>query len=174
MNGAAKAQKKAVANRLAVPTLIPSLFNRSMDLFARFDILVHTMPPDTPTSPPSPRDRRDYYRITVTLPICLQPETATIEGELVTQPVNLSAGGIGLRTDTPFQPDSILSCTLLFPDQVVFKSFIEVLRVVPTAYPPNTYRLHARFIRMTTDNREQLVRYILQFQREHLTKHYSV
>lgn len=127
----------------------------------------------SPTPEPSGRDRREYYRITVTLPIYLQPETETIEGELVKQPVNLSAGGIGLTVNTLFQPDAILSCTLLFPDQVLFKSFVEVLRVDAVAYPLNTYRLHGRFIRMTRDDRERLVRYILQFQREHLAKHYS-
>ena len=144
-----------------------------MDLLAHFDILTPIMAAPPPTLEPSGRDRREYYRITVTLPICLQPETETIEGELVKQSVNLSAGGIGLTLNSLFQPEAILSCTLLFPDQVLFKSFIEVLRVDPVAYPLNTYRLHGRFIRLTRDDREQLVRYILQFQREHLSKHYS-
>ena len=130
------------------------------------------MPPDTP--PPAARERRDYYRITVSLPICLQPESDLVAGGCTEKSVNLSAGGIGVVVNHPYQAKEILSCTLLLPDLPPFKSLIEVLRVDPIHYPPNTYRLHARFVRMTTENRELLVRYILQFQREHLAKHWSV
>lgn len=132
------------------------------------------MPPDTPASLPSPRDRREYYRITVSLPICLQRETDSTEPTPVQRAVNLSAGGIGLTLTETFQANEILLCSLLFPDSILFQSTLEVLWLDPIPYPPNTYRLHARFIKMTMDNREQLVRYILQFQREHLAKHYSV
>lgn len=125
-------------------------------------------------TPPAARERRDYYRITVNLPICLQPETDTVEGQCTEKSVNLSAGGIGLVVNHPYQANEILSCTLLLPDLAPFKSSIEVLRVDPIHYPPNTYRLHARFVKMTRENRERLVRYILQFQREHLAKHWSV
>ena len=141
-----------------------------MDWRSCFGILLPIMPPD---APPSPRDRREFYRITVSLPICLQPETETIEGELVTKPVNLSAGGIGLTINTLYQANDILSCTLLFPDDVRFKSLIEVLRVDPIAYPANTYRLHGRFVRITSQDRQLLIQYVLKFQRDHLTRHYS-
>ena len=119
-------------------------------------------------------DRREYYRITITLPICLQAETDTTEGILVEKSVNLSAGGIGLVVNRPYNPNDILSCTLHLAEQAHFTSPIEVLRVDTISYPPDTYRLHARFIKMTRENRELLVRHILQLQREHLTKHYSV
>lgn len=132
------------------------------------------MSPDAPASQPSPKDRREFYRITVTLPICLQLESDTTEETLVQRSVNISGGGIGVTIDQPFQANEILSCTLLLPDQVLFKSSLEVLRVDPIIYPPNTYRLHGRFVRMTEQNRELLIRHILQFQREHLAKHYSV
>ena len=144
-----------------------------MDLFAHFGILIPTMPPDTPTLPPSPRDRREYYRITVSLPICLQLETNPAKPTLVQRTVNLSGGGIGVTLSEAFQANEVLVCTLLLPDQVLFKSYLEILWLDPIPSLPNTYRLHGRFVRMTRDNREQLVRYILQFQREHLAKHYS-
>jgi c-di-GMP-binding flagellar brake protein YcgR len=145
-----------------------------MDQHAHFDILSSIMPPDASSPPSLGSDRREYYRITVTLPVCLQTETDATEGTLVEKSVNLSAGGIGLVVSTPFQPNDILSCALLLGMQAPFKSSIEVVRVDSLPYPPNTYRLHARFIGMTRENRELLVRHILQFQREHLTKHYSV
>jgi c-di-GMP-binding flagellar brake protein YcgR len=144
-----------------------------MDWDSSFDILFPTMPPDTLASQPSERDRREYYRITVTLPICIQVETAVTEGNFTETTINLSAGGIGLVVKESFQPNTILSCTLLLSDQVRFESSVEVLRLDPVPYPPGIYRLHARFIGMTAQNRELLVRHILQFQRDHLTRHYS-
>ncbi len=144
-----------------------------MDPFAHFGILVPSMPSDELTSPPSPRDRREYYRITVSLPICLQQETDTAEPIVVQRAVNISGGGIGVTLNQQFQEKEILTCTLLLPDQVPFKAALEVLRVDPIPYPRDTYRLHGRFIRMPSQARELLIRHILQFQREHLTKHYS-
>ena len=145
-----------------------------MDRCGHFDILCFIMSSDEPTRPSLESERREYYRITITLPICLQAETDATEDALIEKSVNLSAGGIGLIVNRPLQPNEILSCTILLAEQVPFKSLIEVLRVDPLPYPPDTYRLHARFIDMTRENRELLVRHILQFQREHLTKHYSV
>jgi len=132
------------------------------------------MPPDAPASPPSGSDRREFYRITVTLPIRIQPESDTREGEFVEKAVNISGGGIGVTVDVPYSPNEILALTLLLPDQVLFKAFIEVLRVDPLPYPSGSYRLHARFVRMTAQSRDLLIRHIVRFQRDHLTKHYSV
>lgn len=132
-----------------------------------------TMPSDAPASQPSGKDRREYYRITVTLPIRIQPETDSTEGELTEKSVNISGGGIGVTVTELYKPGEVLSLTLLLPGQVIFKSYIEVLRLDPIPYPGWTYRLHARFVRMTTQNREILIRHIVRFQRDHLQEHYS-
>lgn len=131
------------------------------------------MPPDAP-SQSSGRERREFYRITVLLPICIQSETDTADCTFAEKSVNLSGGGIGVTVTTAYQPDETLSLTLLLPDQVPFKATIEVLRLDPLPIPGDTYRLHARFIRMTAKNRELLIRYIVRFQRDHLQEHYSV
>jgi c-di-GMP-binding flagellar brake protein YcgR len=131
------------------------------------------MPSDTAAPQPSPKDRREFYRITVTLPICLQPENDTAEATLIQRSINISGGGIGITLNQVFAVNETLTCTLLLPGQVLFKSYVEVLRVDPIPYPLNTYRLHGRFVRMTNQDRELLIRHIMQFQREHLDKHYS-
>ncbi|MDH4088233.1 MAG: PilZ domain-containing protein [Nitrospira sp.] len=131
------------------------------------------MASDIPTPQPSPADRREFYRITVPLPICLQPEGDTAEETLIQRSVNISAGGIGVTLNQTFEVNAILSCTLLLPGKTPFKASLEVLRVDPIPYPLNTYRLHGRFIRMANADRELLTRHIIQFQREHLNKHYS-
>ncbi len=132
------------------------------------------MSPDTPSSQTSERERREYYRITVVLPVCIQVETDNREATFTEKSVSLSGGGIGVQVTTIYEPHEILSLTLLLPDHVHFKSPIEVLRLDHAPPLSDTYRLHACFVRMTTQNRELLIRHIVSFQRDHLQRHYSV
>ena len=131
------------------------------------------MAANTPHPQSSGRDRREYYRITVALPVRIQIETDTTEGALIEQSVNISGGGFGVTVATVYQPNGILSVTLRLPDHGLFTSLAEVLRLDPIPYPGGTYRLHARFVSMTTRDREVLIRHILRFQRDHLQAHYS-
>ena len=131
------------------------------------------MPTDAPTSQPSAQDRRAYFRVNVVLPISIQAETDTTEGELIEKTVNISGGGIGMTVNVVYKPEEILSLTLILPDQVIFKAYAEVLRLEPIPYKVDTYRLHTRFVRMTTQYQELLIRHIIRFQRDHLGKHYS-
>jgi c-di-GMP-binding flagellar brake protein YcgR len=130
------------------------------------------MPSDAPTSQPSAKDRRAYFRVNVVLPVSIQAETDTTEGEFIEKSVNISGGGIGLTVNVVYNPDEVLSLTLILPDQVIFKAYAKVLRLDPIPHRVNTYRLHTRFVRMTTQNQELLIRHILRFQRDHLEKHY--
>ncbi len=130
------------------------------------------MSPDAPTSQPSAEDRRAYFRVNVVLPISIQAETDTTEGDLIEKSVNISGGGIGVTVNVVYNPDEVLSLTLILPDQVIFKTYAKVLRLDPIPHRVNTYRLHTRFVRMTTQNQELLIRHILRFQRDHLEKHY--
>ncbi len=88
--------------------------------------------------------------------------------------MNVSGGGIGVTVNVRYDPKEILTLTLIFPDHVMFKASIEVLRLDPIAYPAHTYRLRARFVKMIPQDRELLIRYIMRFQRDHLEGHYPV
>jgi len=132
------------------------------------------MSSDAPFLQPSGRDRREYYRITLTLPIRIQSEPDNVEGECTEKPVSLSGGGIGVAVSVRYKPNDVLSLTLLLPDRLLFKSSIEVLRIDPIPNSSDAYRLHARFVKMTAQNRELLIQHIMRFQRDHLQQHYSV
>jgi c-di-GMP-binding flagellar brake protein YcgR len=134
-----------------------------------FAILFHSMAP----SIPSPRDRRTYFRVNTVLPLSIQTETDTTEGEFIERSVNISGGGIGVIVNVAYRPDDVLSLSLILPDKSIFKTHAEVLWLDPLPHQVNTYRLHARFIRMSTQNQELLIRHILCFQRSRLEKHYS-
>jgi PilZ domain len=138
-----------------------------------FAILFHSMAPDTPPSKPSARDRRAYFRVNTVLPISIQAETDTTEGEFIEKSINISGGGMSVTVNVAYRPDDVLSITLILPDQLIFRTYAEVLWLAPLPYHAGTYRLHARFVRMTTQNQELLIRHILGFQRSRLENHYS-
>ena len=131
------------------------------------------MSSDAPVSQPSGKYRGEYYRITVALPVRIHHETDKTEVALIERTVNISDGGFAVTGSTVYQRNDILSLTLRLPDHDLFTSFTEVLRLDPIPYPGGTYRLHARFIRMSTQDRELLIRHIVHFQRAHLQGHYS-
>ncbi|MDQ6732974.1 MAG: PilZ domain-containing protein [Nitrospirota bacterium] len=126
-----------------------------------------------PDPQPSARDRRNYFRITIVLPVSIQLETDTAEGVLTEKSVNLSAGGIGFVSDLAHQPGEILAITLLLQEQVLFKAQAEVLSQDPLPSGVHTYRIHARFIRMSEHDRELLIGHIMRLQRANLHEHYS-
>ena len=121
-------------------------------------------------SEPSGRERRQYFRITTVLPVTVQRETDTAKTELMEKSVNLSAGGIGFITDTAHRPGEILLVTLLLQEHVLFTAQAEVLR--QDLLRPQTYRVHACFIRMSQHDREVLIGHMMRLQRAHLHEHY--
>lgn len=133
-----------------------------------FAILLCAMPPDPQ---PSGRDRRHYFRITTVLPVSIQLQTDITKCGLTEKSVNLSAGGIGFVTDTAHRSGDILAITLLLQEHVLFTAQAEVLR--QDSLPSQTYRVHARFIRMSEHDRELLIGHIMRLQRAHLHDHYS-
>ena len=70
------------------------------------------MSSDTPPSQPSGRERREYYRITVVMPIRIQSEADSTEGEFTEQSLNISGGGIGVTVTAIYRPGEVLSITL--------------------------------------------------------------
>ncbi|MBS0169072.1 MAG: PilZ domain-containing protein [Nitrospira sp.] len=130
------------------------------------------MPPDRPAET-SARERREFYRITVVLPVCIQSETDLEDCAFTEKSINLSGGGIGMPVTTRYPLATRLCFTMLLPDQVRFKATIEVLWFDTLPVPGPVYRLHARFVKMSSQDRELLIRYIVRFQRDHLQNHYS-
>jgi c-di-GMP-binding flagellar brake protein YcgR len=135
-----------------------------------FAILALAMSPDPE---PSARDRRHHFRITIVLPVSIQLETDTEETVLTQQSINISGGGIGFVSDIAYQAGDILTITLRLHEQVPFKVQAEVLRQEPLPYRAHAFRIHARFIQISEQDREGLIRHIMRLQREHLHGHYS-
>ena len=118
------------------------------------------------------KERRNYFRITITVPVDIQLEGGT-ESILTQKSVNLSGGGIGFLTNAVYLPGDILMVAIQFPDEYLFKARAEVLRQDLRPHIAHTYRVRARFIDLTEQQRQVLIRYIMRFQREHLNEHYS-
>ena len=127
----------------------------------------------SPDPEPSAQDRRHHFRMTIVLPVSIQLETDTEESILTEQSINLSGGGIGFVSNVAHNRGDILTITLLLEEHVVFKVQAEVLRREPLPHRAQGFRIHARFIQISEQARELLIRHIMRLQREHLHGHYS-
>ena len=127
----------------------------------------------SPDPEPSARDRRHHFRMTIVLPVSIQLETDTEESILTEQSINLSGGGIGFVSNVAHNRGDILTITLLLEEHVLFKVQAEVLRREPLPHRAQGSRIHARFIQISEQERELLIRHIMRLQREHLHGHYS-
>ena len=126
------------------------------------------MPPDASTFVPPITDRRSYFRVNVILPIAIRGETDVSESPLIEKSVNLSAGGIGFVVKTAHSPGDVLSICLLLPDQMLFKASARILTLDPLPHRDHTFRVHARFLGLTAQKRDWLIKYIIRFQRDQL------
>jgi c-di-GMP-binding flagellar brake protein YcgR len=136
----------------------------------RFAILLLAMSSDPESSA---RDRRNHFRITIVSPVSIQLETDTEESVLTEQSINISGGGVGFVSDIAHNLGDILTITLLLHEEVLFKVQAEVLRRDPLPHQAQASRIHARFIQISEQERELLIRHIMRLQREHLHGHYS-
>ena len=100
-------------------------------------------------------------------------ETDTPTSVLTEKSVNISGGGIGFVSDIEYDIGDVLAITLLLQKKVLFKVHAEVLRREPLAHRAPDCRIHARFIQISEQERELLIRHIMRLQREHLHGHYS-
>ena len=81
------------------------------------------MPSDASGSQPSEPDRRADFCVNVILSVTIQvetdttAETGTKEGEIVETPVNINGGSIGVTVNRVWNPEEILSVTLVLADQ---------------------------------------------------------
>jgi c-di-GMP-binding flagellar brake protein YcgR len=127
----------------------------------------------SPDPEPSARDRRHHFRMTIVLPVSIQLQTDTEESVLTEQSINISGGGIGFVSDIAHDPGDILTITLLLQEHVLLKIQAEVLRRDALPHQVQGFRVHARFIQISEQERELLIRHIMRLQREHLHGHYS-
>lgn len=127
----------------------------------------------SPDPEPSAQDRRHHFRMTIVLPASIQLETDTEESILTEQSINLSGGGIGFVSNVAHNRGDILTVTLLLEEHVVFKVQAEVLRRESLPHRAQGFRIHARFIQISEQARELLIRHIMRLQREHLHGYYS-
>src|SRR3982751_4516365 len=100
------------------------------------------------------RERREYFRITMTLPIAIQLEADRSCCTCTPQPVNVSAGGIGFVSDLPYRPGDIVVVSLQLTHECVFRGLAEVLRRDPVPQGIGRYRVRARFLNLHERDRQ--------------------
>lgn len=119
-------------------------------------------------------DRRNFFRITASLPIAIAPEGQDGDLTPVPQTVNISGGGVGFITNTEYKTGSILVINMLLPGGVGIEAKAEVVRVSPSPRARGAFRIGARFTEISSKDRDLLVRAIHLLQQKYLSTHYPV
>jgi c-di-GMP-binding flagellar brake protein YcgR len=120
------------------------------------------------------RQQRHHVRLDITL----TPRRATVLGPDQTETplrctiVNLSAGGLRLRTPQPLEVDQRLRLTIdLLPSAGLFATTARVLRVTTYQAERSTfYEAGCRFLDLSVRDRDAITRFVLQTQAEYIRR----
>ena len=82
--------------------------------------------------------------------------------------VNISGGGLRFTAEREFKQSDIIEVSLVLPPFTPVNAKAEVLRVTPQGRDGARYHIAARFVTISPDDRERLIRHILLLQAERL------
>jgi c-di-GMP-binding flagellar brake protein YcgR len=81
--------------------------------------------------------------------------------------VNISAAGVRFHTGQPFAEGDRLALQLILPPFTPIRTIAQVTRVLP-GHSPDERELATQFVEINEDDRERLIRHILQVEAERL------
>ena len=113
-----------------------------------------------------PKERRRDCRIECALPVNIQHSSPLKLTAIKAVAVDLSEGGMQVRTTTPLPEAALLQATLVLPDHVCVKVKCRVVNasVVPDESP--LYRIGLQFVTMGESERSRIIQYIFKKQLE--------
>lgn len=82
--------------------------------------------------------------------------------------VDISAGGIGFNTPRQLNADNVLVLKLILPPFSVIEATARIIRVAPAEKGAPGFHIATQFIEIGGDEREMIIRHILQVQAERL------
>lgn len=87
--------------------------------------------------------------------------------------VNLSAGGIRFPADRPVHPHEQLELNLVLPPFTPIRSIVEVLRVQECDPLGGPFKVAAKFLSLSPDDRERIIRHIFTLDSARLRGYYA-
>jgi c-di-GMP-binding flagellar brake protein YcgR len=86
------------------------------------------------------------------------------------EPLNISAGGMGLITQEPFEKGNILEIRMVlqaYPAKIL-QLYGEVIRIKPTPGKPKRYTVGVNFVNMDEHVRDEILKFDFKKHRERL------
>lgn len=123
-------------------------------------------------SPITRIQRRNYYRLKITLPIFIRllnyysNQDPNLEGWLKAYTLNLSGGGVKISFDRNLEEESLLECKLKINDEdLILKGKVVRCQLVEKD-PIIRYEIGIAFIDITEYQRDLIIRFIFEEQRK--------
>lgn len=118
--------------------------------------------------------RRQYYRLLVTLDAYIQPlrlvDTEVEDDWIKVQTVDISGEGMQLKSFEPIPDHSILECMISLDDNKIIRMQGEVLEVFEVVEDASPYRLRIFFNEIAEDKRQDIIKFIFNQQQRSRAK----
>ncbi|TAJ29479.1 MAG: PilZ domain-containing protein [Nitrospirae bacterium] len=127
----------------------------------------------TATPPDSSEDKREYFRLTVNLPMAYQLEGETVSSAPTPMSLNLSGGGVGFVAERKFNLDDMLLLKILLPSQPPIFARAKIVRTAQLGKNTASYSIGAQFTGLDGKDKEQILKYLINVQLERRRERYT-
>lgn len=125
------------------------------------------------TPPDSNEDKREYFRLTVNLPMAYQLEGETVSSTPTSMSLNLSGGGVGFVAQRKFNLDDLLLLKILLPSQPPIFARAKVVRTAQLEKNTTSHSIGAQFTDLDDKGKEQILKYLINTQLERRRERYA-
>ncbi len=119
-------------------------------------------------------EKREYFRLTVSLPVDYRLEGDAAPPAPKPIKLNLSGGGIGFVTERRFKLGDMLVLTIKLPAQPAVTARAKIVRLNPIEKNETMFSVGAQFTALSEHDQERILQYLLNVQRERRRERFSV
>jgi len=130
-----------------------------------------SLPPD---SYDSHDEKREYFRLTVQLPVDYQLEGEEARSVPKPMSLNLSGGGVGFVTQRTFNLGDMLVLRIVLPSPPPITARAKIVRVAPLEKDEASFSIGAQFSVLDTEDQERILKFLLALDRKRRHDHYNV
>jgi c-di-GMP-binding flagellar brake protein YcgR len=123
---------------------------------------------------PDPYDeKREYFRLTVQLPVDYRLEEEETRSVPRPMSVNLSGGGVGFVTQRTFNLGDTLVLRIVLPSSPPLTAKAKIVRMVPLQKDQSSFSIGAQFTELDHEDQERILKFLLALDRKRRQDHYN-
>jgi c-di-GMP-binding flagellar brake protein YcgR len=122
--------------------------------------------------PDSYDEKREYFRLTVQLPVDYRLEGEETKSVPKPMNLNLSGGGVGFITQRTFNLGDTLVLRIVLPSTPPLTARAKVVRVAPLEKDRASFSIGAQFTVLDSEDQERILKFLLALDRKRRHDHF--